>query len=438
MDLNLTNSQTPIVVSSNTTAVNDRNYTVVANATFTDPSPVEGKGFKVFVRNGTAVIGGFSYSAKTLVFRIFHSGSWSNIYYLDYATIDANFQLKVNLSTDVNTDQASNSKYPSVKSVFDWAVGLFVQKNSAITGATKTKITYDAKGLVTSGADATTADIADSVDARYVTDAQLTVLGNTSGTNTGDQDLSGYIQDSDFSSHSVLAQQSGGGSPVAVTIGTNEILGRLSGGGADIEGLSTSEVKTLLSYTTADIADSTDKRYVTDANLTVIGNTSGTNTGDQTLSGLGGVATTRTITINGTTQDLSADRTFSAVMLQGSPVQSNSATGGALRYYGFSDNPATTVETSRRIFITNACTLKNFYIRTSGTQPATGSHVLTILKNGVATGITITIPAGSGAGVFSDTINSETFASGDEISIEAVNNASSNSSILVTFSIGSI
>jgi hypothetical protein len=61
-----------------------------------------------------------------------------------------------------------------------------VDENAAITGATKTKITFDAKGLVTGGADATTADIADSVDKRYVTDSQLTVIGNTSGTNTGD------------------------------------------------------------------------------------------------------------------------------------------------------------------------------------------------------------------------------------------------------------
>ena len=61
-----------------------------------------------------------------------------------------------------------------------------VDENTAITGATKTKITYDSKGLVTSGADATTADIADSTNKRYVTDAQLTVVGNTSGTNTGD------------------------------------------------------------------------------------------------------------------------------------------------------------------------------------------------------------------------------------------------------------
>ena len=62
-----------------------------------------------------------------------------------------------------------------------------LDKNTAITGATKTKVTYDANGLVTAGADATTADIADSTDKRYCTDAQKTVIGNTSGTNTGDQ-----------------------------------------------------------------------------------------------------------------------------------------------------------------------------------------------------------------------------------------------------------
>ena len=61
-----------------------------------------------------------------------------------------------------------------------------VTGNASITGATKTKITYDSKGLVTSGADATTADIADSLNKRYVTDAQQTIIGNTSGTNTGD------------------------------------------------------------------------------------------------------------------------------------------------------------------------------------------------------------------------------------------------------------
>ena len=249
-----------------------------------------------------------------------------------------------NLSTDVNTDQASNTKYPSVKAVFDWAVGLFVQKNSAITGATKTKITYDAKGLVTAGADATTADIADSSNKRYVTDAQLTVIGNTSGTNTG----------------------------------------------------------------------------------------------DQTLSGLGGVPTTRNITINGTTQDLSADRTFSAVMLTGLPGVANTGLNGATRYFTFSGVAVATAENTRRIIFCNNLTVKNFYIYTSTAQPATGSHVFTVLKNGVATSITVTIASGSAAGLFSDTTNSESFAQGDAISIQAVNNASTNSCTIVSFQIGGL
>ena len=63
----------------------------------------------------------------------------------------------------------------------------YVLANADITGATKTKVTYDAKGLVTAGEFATTADIAETTDKNYVTDAEKTLLGNTSGTNTGDQ-----------------------------------------------------------------------------------------------------------------------------------------------------------------------------------------------------------------------------------------------------------
>jgi len=35
-----------------------------------------------------------------------------------------------NKSTSVNTDQASNTKYPSVKAVYDWAIGLFLKKGT--------------------------------------------------------------------------------------------------------------------------------------------------------------------------------------------------------------------------------------------------------------------------------------------------------------------
>ena len=82
-----------------------------------------------------------------------------------------------------NVDNTSDANKP-VSTATQTALDTKVDENVAITGATKTKVTYDAKGLVTSGADATTADIADSSNKRYVTDAQLVVIGNTSGTNT--------------------------------------------------------------------------------------------------------------------------------------------------------------------------------------------------------------------------------------------------------------
>jgi hypothetical protein len=287
LDINLTNVQSkPIVVSANQTAENDRVYHVIANATFTDPSPAEGKGYRVFVRNGTATIGGVAYGTLgTIVVRTFHSGSWSTVYFFDYITSNNLFQSRANLSTNVNTDQASNSKYPSVKAVFDWATNLFFPKP---TGTTSQYLRGD-------GTVATFPTIPDTSD---------------------------FVEKSDFTSHSILAKQSGASDPVAVSIGNNEILGRKSGGGSNIEGLSVSEVKSLLGYTasdvgavatnsaitgatktkitydakglvtvgadatTADIADSVNKRYVTDANLTVIGNTSNTNTGDETQSSI--------------------------------------------------------------------------------------------------------------------------------------------------------
>lgn len=98
----------------------------------------------------------------------------------------------------------------------------------------------------------TTASIADSSNKRYVTDAHLTLLGNTSGTNTGDQDLSAYALTAN------------------VVPNTRTVNG--------------AALSSNVTLTTADIADSANKRYVTDAQLTVLGNTSGTNTGDQTIS----------------------------------------------------------------------------------------------------------------------------------------------------------
>lgn len=70
---------------------------------------------------------------------------------------------------------------PNVLSV---NTSVILPKNLAITGATKTKITYDANGLVTAGSDATTADIADSINKRYQTDLQQSYNDATSSIQT--------------------------------------------------------------------------------------------------------------------------------------------------------------------------------------------------------------------------------------------------------------
>ena len=70
-----------------------------------------------------------------------------------------------------------------------------LDKNASITSATGTKITYDAKGLVTSSSNATTTDITSVTNSRYVTDVQL-ARTNTVATATAD----GYVNQALFKS----------------------------------------------------------------------------------------------------------------------------------------------------------------------------------------------------------------------------------------------
>ena len=65
----------------------------------------------------------------------------------------------------------------------------YIVPNVLIVNASKTKITYDVNGLITAGADATTLDIAPSLNRNYVTDIQSGILSNTSGVNSGDETL---------------------------------------------------------------------------------------------------------------------------------------------------------------------------------------------------------------------------------------------------------
>lgn len=90
--------------------------------------------------------------------------------------------------------------------------------------------------------------------------------------------------------------------------------------------------------TTAPFSNSTDKNFVTDAQATVIGNTSGTNTGDQTtVTGNAGTATAlqtarliNGVSFNGSA-DISTDNDLLAYQALGSPIFSETV-GQRLQY----------------------------------------------------------------------------------------------------------
>jgi len=115
-----------ILVSTSQTAANNTQYIVVANATFTDPiTPAEGKGFKVYIRYGTATINSVGYSvAGTIIYRVFHSGAWAT--YVSLGVVNSGTQYRL-------AHYANN--------------GTAVSENAAITAARALK--SDANGLPT-------------------------------------------------------------------------------------------------------------------------------------------------------------------------------------------------------------------------------------------------------------------------------------------------
>jgi hypothetical protein len=130
------------VVSGNITAANDTDYTVVATATITDPSPVEGKGFSVLVRNGTATVGGTAYSvAGSLVFRIFHSGSWAN-----YVIVSGSF---LPLSGGSLTGTVNDAKGTDIASAGTTDIAAATGNYVVVTGTT----TITALGTAQAGAE---------------------------------------------------------------------------------------------------------------------------------------------------------------------------------------------------------------------------------------------------------------------------------------------
>ena len=123
------------------------------------------------------------------------------------------------ISLDYANGQKANGSQPGFLSSTDWATfNGKLTANAPITGATKTKITYDANGLVTAGADATTSDIAEGSNLYYTDerndDRTAALIQNATGISWTYNDPAGTLTPtlSDNSATNELQTLTAGGS----------------------------------------------------------------------------------------------------------------------------------------------------------------------------------------------------------------------------------
>ena len=120
--------------------------------------------------------------------------------------IDEQAKIKLTATQKKEATAAANKKAEE-EAVLQAKFDAKVTKNADIKKATRTKITYDVKGLVTKGETATTDDIDEITDKRYLTDAERTILQTTSGTNTGDETQSTIIAKIGYTPENVANKQ---------------------------------------------------------------------------------------------------------------------------------------------------------------------------------------------------------------------------------------
>jgi hypothetical protein len=195
-----------------------------------------------------------------------------------------------------NVDNTSDLNKP-ISTATQTALDTKIDKNSVITGATKTKITYDAKGLVTAGTDADIADISglqtalNAKQATLVSGTNIKTIENQSLLGSGNIDL----DKSDFGLGNV-DNTSDANKPISTATQTalDNKVDKVVGKGLSTEDYTTVEKNKLAGIATgAEVNVNADWNAVSgDAEIFNKPTISGTNTGDQTsIVGITGTLT---------------------------------------------------------------------------------------------------------------------------------------------------
>lgn len=212
---------------------------------------------------------------------------------------------EVNLDTLTVTDISDVTATSSELNVLDGITATTTELNytDGVTSAIQTQLDAKVPTSRTVNGSALSSNItldADDIDDtstthKFVTSSDLTKLSNTSGTNTGDQDLSGLVPKTTTVNGNALSgnitldiddvapAQTGNSGKVLKTDGTNATWQTETGGGGAVDSVNGQTGVVVLD--SDDISEGSTNLYLTGSERTKLSNTSGTNTGDQDLSG---------------------------------------------------------------------------------------------------------------------------------------------------------
>lgn len=334
------------VKSASFTAANLGNYIVVASSTVTDPTPPsEGAAFVVFVRNGTATVGGTGYStAGTVVRRVYHSGAWASYTYNVSSTFAAASHTHVSADVTDATDDGDTNKNKILKTDAEGqvkATGIYADISGGI-------------GLMAGDPDVAVGNFA-ILSGQNITGARSYEAPNASGTLalTSQTDGSIHAEDLDFAGSTDIGAALADADEIIVSDGGGNttrrksalsrvwtyISGKLSGVYATLTGTETLTNKTLTNPTVNNYTEG----------VVAIGN-SGT---AQTISLTSGTVQTVTLTDNCTftmpsatsgksfilqlTQDGTGGRTaaFTGVLWSGGSAPTITAAAGSVDIVSF-------------------------------------------------------------------------------------------------------